>query len=134
MNTQKNTQVVKRLFENFLSLKIPAILKDLTEDVEWIYPGAPDIEFAGVFKGKKAVQEFYKRLNDTTEIETFTIEQYIAQDDAVAVTGYHKGNSLITDNEFESEWVMVFQLQNGKIKRCQTYIDTAKMSVAFWIA
>ncbi len=129
-----NTQIVKRFLEHFLTGNIPGLMKELAENVEWIYPGAPDVYFAGTYHGAKEVAEFFRRLNGSVEILEFSTAEIIGREDTVVATGFFRGYAISTENDFESDWVMVFHLKNGKIARCQTFLDTAKLAVAFFVA
>lgn len=129
-----NVQIVKRFLEDFLTGNVPGLLKALAENVEWIYPGEPDIYFAGNYRGQKEVAEFFRRLSGSVEILEFSTSEIVGQGDTVVAMGYFRGYALSTENDFESDWVMVFHLKDGKIARCQTYLDTARMGVAFFVA
>lgn len=134
MDKKTNTQTVKRFLEHFLTGNIPGLMKELAENVEWIYPGAPDIYFAGTYHGTKEVAEFFRRLSSSVEILEFSTSEIISQEDTVVSTGYFRGYAISTENDFESDWVMIFHLKSGKIVRCQTYLDTAKIGIAFFVA
>jgi hypothetical protein len=134
MRTEESLKVVKNFCENFLKGNRSAMLTNLAENVEWIYPGEPDIYYAGKYSGKAGVQEFFKKLYSSIEIQEFSLKDFIAQNNKVAVTGYMRGYSISTEQDFETDWVMVFELFDSKIIRCQTFLDTAKVATAFWIA
>jgi hypothetical protein len=134
MRTEESLKVVKKFCENFLKGNRSAMLADVAENVEWVYPGEPDIYYAGIYNGKAGVQEFFKKLYSSIEIQDFSLREFIAQDNKVAVTGYMRGYSISTEQDFETDWVMVFELFDNKIIRCQTFLDTAKVATAFWVA
>ena len=134
MKTYESLKIVKKFCENFIKGNRTAMMQEMADDVQWIYPGEPDIYYAGTFTGKAAVPEFFKRLASSVETLEFSTKDFIAQDTRVAVTGFIRGYSISTENEFESEWTMIFELKDQKIKRCQTYLDTAKIAAAFWVA
>ena len=97
MRTEESLKVVKKFCENFLKGNRSAMLADIAENVEWVYPGEPDIYYAGTYNGKAGVQEFFKKLYSSIEIQDFSLRDFIAQDNKVAVTGYMSGYSISTE-------------------------------------
>ncbi|MCB0289407.1 MAG: nuclear transport factor 2 family protein [Calditrichaeota bacterium] len=132
MNVQTTRNLIRSFFDHFAAENVPGILKLLAEEVEWHFPGSPDIPFAGVYQGPKRVSEFFRRMNDAVVIVEFALEDVIVQEDAAAATGMLQGRARSTEDSFSTPWAMVFNVSHGKIRKCQTFLDTAKVGLAFF--
>jgi ketosteroid isomerase-like protein len=57
---EKNLAIVQSLFAAFVRGDVPTLLAALTDDVEWILPGPPEIvPFAGAHRGPQAVLRYF---------------------------------------------------------------------------
>lgn len=65
MGEQENVKVVQQLYADFGKGNIPAILNTLAEDVEWREPAAGPPPFAGTYRGRERVGEFFRKLRAT---------------------------------------------------------------------
>jgi ketosteroid isomerase-like protein len=75
--------VVQQGYEAFGRGDIPAVLDLLTDDVEWTMQGPPVIPFAGTFRGREGIAEFFSLLDETVEFEQFEPRKFVAQGDTV---------------------------------------------------
>ena len=78
MAEQETIRVVQELFASFEKGDLPGILDRLTDDVEWRLAGPTEITYAGTRRGRDQVAEFFKILEQTSEFEEFTPQEYIA--------------------------------------------------------
>ena len=126
-----NTEIVKGMYAAFGRGDVAGVLNALADDVEWLTPGSKTIPFAGRYRGRAEVTGFFGKLAETTELDPFTIEQYIEQGDVVVVLGSYTGRSKAAQKSFSSRWSMVFTLRGGKVTRFEEYQDTAAIEKAF---
>ena len=125
MSDQTNVAVVQQAYEAFGRGDIPAFLEFLTGDVEWTTQGPSVIPFAGTFRGREGVEEFFTLLDETLEFEQFEPRKFIGQDDTVVVLGYERDVVKQTGRGFEEEWAHVYTLRDGKIATGLFLEDTA---------
>ena len=125
MRDQTNVAVVQQAYEAFGRGDIPAVLEFLTDDVEWTTQGPSVIPFAGTFRGREGVEEFFTLLDETLEFEQFEPRKFIGQDDTVVVLGYERDVVKQTGRGFEEQWAHVYTLRDGKIATGLFLEDTA---------
>jgi ketosteroid isomerase-like protein len=62
MSLEENAQTAQEGYAAFGRGDVPAILELLTDDIEWIEPGPPDvIPAAGTYRGKEEVGRLSRR-------------------------------------------------------------------------
>jgi ketosteroid isomerase-like protein len=123
----QNVDVVQQGYEAFGRGDIPAVLELLTEDVEWTEQGPSVIPFAGTFRGREGIAEFFTLLDETLEFEQFEPRKFVGQGDTVVVVGYERGLVKPTGRTFEHEWAHVYTLRDGKIATGLFLEDTAAL-------
>ena len=121
----QNVDVVQQGYEAFGHGDIPAVLELLTDDVEWTEQGPSVIPFAGTFRGREGIAEFFTLLDETLEFEQFEPRKFVGQGDTVVVVGYERGLVKPTGRTFEHEWAHVYTLRDGKIATGLFLEDTA---------
>jgi len=131
MNTDKNVQTIKGLYENFTKGNIPALLDGLSDNIIWVDAGAPAIPYAGTFKGKNEVAQFFSKMNEHCEVLKFDINNIVGFEDKVVSTGVFDIKSRKTGKSAETEWAMLWNFTDGKPSHFRSYLDTAKFAKAF---
>jgi uncharacterized protein len=125
MSDQTNVAVVQQGYEAFGRGDIPAVLDLLTDDAEWTMQGPSVIPFAGTFRGREGIAQFFTLLDETLAFEQFEPRQFIGQGDTVVVLGYERDVVKQTERGFEEEWAHVYTLRDGKIATGLFIEDTA---------
>ena len=126
MSEQANVRIVVDAYSSFKKGDIEKVLKVLSDDVEWITPGPPELmPFAGKRRGRQEVAEFFSTLNQQEEVELFEPQEYIAQKDKVIALIKYRGKVRATGKTVEADLVHVFTLVNEKVKSFREYYDTA---------
>jgi len=132
MSEQENVRTVIDAYSSFKTGDIEGVLKVLTEDVEWITPGPPELmPIAGKRRGRQQVAEFFSTLNEQEDVELFEPEEYIAQRDKVVALIKYRGRVRATGKKVEADLVHLFTFTNGKVKRFREYYDTAATMDAY---
>ena len=121
----QNVDVVQQGYEAFGRGDIPAVLELLTDDVEWTEQGPSVIPFAGTFRGREGIAEFFTLLDETLEFEQFEPRKFVGQGDTVVVLGYERDVVKETGRGFKEEWAHVYTLRDGKIATGLFVEDTA---------
>lgn len=131
MNAQENKQMVMDSYQLFLQGDIPSLLARCQDDAEWVERDSDCIPFAGTYHGKAEIAEFFTRLADGAEVLSFVVKDFIAEGDKVVVVGDASWLAKPTGRSFDSPWVHVLTLRDGKIARFEAYNDTAPAERAF---
>ena len=127
----QNVDVVQQGYEAFGRGDIPAVLELLTDDVVWTEQGPSVIPFAGTFRGREGIAEFFTLLDETLEFEQFEPRKFVGQGDTVVVVGYERSVVKQTGRRFEQEWAHVYTLRAGKIATGRFFENTAAQVEAF---
>lgn len=131
MSIEKNTQIVQEGYEKFGSGDIPGLLERFADDIQWTTPTVENAPFTGRRSGLEAVTEFFQLLNEAEEFSRFEPLEFVAQDDKVVVHGEFATTVKATGRSYESEWVHLFTLKDGKITNFLEFFDTAAANQAF---
>jgi len=115
MSEQQNIAVVQQVYGAFGRGDLDGILALLDPEVAWRTPGPPDLPTAGMYRGVKAVREFFGKLLNTFEITNFEPQDFLAEDEKVVVLGTSLERVKATGNAIEFRWVHVFTIRNGRI-------------------
>lgn len=125
MNEEKNTQLVRDAYAAFKRGDIPAVLKEMSDDVAWFLPGPKDIvPISGQRRGRAEVGAFFATLAETQEPEEFEPTELIAQGEMVVALGHYRWRVKATGRRFESDFAHVFTIKNGKVVKFHEYFDT----------
>lgn len=128
---QTNIEVVKSLYEAFGNRNIPGILELLDVNVEWGEPENPFNPAAGKRFGHQGFLDWINIGRSAEEILILRPERFLSDHDTVAATGYMKCKAISTQKIYESDFVHLVVLENGKIKRFQEFFDTYLAGEAF---
>ena len=125
-----NLKLTHEIYGHFSTGNVPAVFGMLTDDVIYLIPGSPDIVYAGVFNGKQEVGHFYKTLNDTLQYTSFEVKTFTTEGNKVIVEGAFAGIAKPTGKNFQTDWVMIWTFEDGKVKKHQTYLDSNNIANA----
>jgi ketosteroid isomerase-like protein len=101
------------------------LLPALAADVEWWVAGPPDIlPWAGMFRGRDAVESWFEDLNATMDYQQFEATEFIAQGETVVVVHKARGVARSTRRPFVSEIVRIWTVRGGEVVRVRSYYDT----------
>jgi ketosteroid isomerase-like protein len=124
MNEQENTKVVQKVYELFRKGD-ESFLKSFSDDISWELPEMKNVPYAGKFNGIEAVTDFFTRLGEAEESLIHNPTEFIAKDDKVIVLGNMKWRIKDTNNEYDSDFVHVLTVKDGKINGFREFMDTA---------
>ena len=128
-----NIKVVRDAYAAFGRGDMAALLACFTDDIRWqpAIGTAPHVPFSGERQGKAGVAEFFRLVAETEVFEEFAPQRFIAQDDAVVALGHYRAVARATGRRFESDFVMVFTLNDGLICGFKEFTDSAAVNEAF---
>ena len=131
MNAQENKQLVQEGYQEFLRGDIASMLMRCHDDAEWINPDSDTIPFAGAFHGKQGIAEFFTKLNANLQAIRFEPQAFVAEDDKVVVVGQATWQVKMNGRQFDTPWMHVFTMRDGKVASVQALTDTAATERAF---
>ncbi len=127
----QNIDVVKKAYEHFKTGDLQGLLAQFSDDISWHTPGFPKVPYAGRFRSRGEVAQFFVGLGKTAQFERFEPQEYLAREDRVVVFGFYAGLGRETGRPFATDWAMLFTVRNGKIAAFREFFDTANLGSAF---
>ncbi|WP_306391884.1 nuclear transport factor 2 family protein [Telluria beijingensis] len=131
MDAQNNKQMVMECYQLFMKGDIPSLLERCSDDADWIERDSDWIPFAGAHHGKAEIADFFAKFAGGAEPLSFVPRQFIAEGDMVVVAGDATWLAKPTGRSFDSPWVHILTIRDGKIARFEAYNDTAPAERAF---
>ena len=131
MSETTNTAVVQQAYEKFGSGDIDGLLALCADDITWTVPEIENAPFSGSRKGTESVKEFFKQLTDAEDLKRFEPLEFIAQNDKVVVLGESAVTVKENGRNYETDWVHVFTVRDGKVTEFAEYFDNAAATRAF---
>lgn len=131
MDAQENKRLVMEGYQMFQKGDIPHLLERYHDDAVWIEPESEHVPFSGRHNGKAEIARFFKSLDDAAQAIRFEPQEFVAEGDKVIVTGEATWLVRQTGRTYDSPWVHVFTLRDGKVARFQDYHDTAASDRAY---
>lgn len=123
----ENIQVVQRCYEEFGKGNPQGVLDLLSDDIVWINPGYPELPFSGRCTTKEEVMNFFIGLAQTSTLTRFEPREFYGDGNYVFVKGYMEGHTNIIPKPFEVDWLMMWEIEGGKVKFYQAFHETYKM-------
>ena len=131
MSEQQNVTLIQKLLEAFGRGDVQTILDHCTNDCEFYCPGPAIIPYTGTKKGRAEIQTYFDALIGTQSNANLSIDQFVAQGDAVVAIGRYTAKINSTGKPIDSPVVLTFQVQDGKIKRHMVIGDTAALAASY---
>ena len=127
-----NLQVVEVIYKGFESGDMDAILGSMSDGIVWLHPGRPEeIPFAGRFEGKAGVQHFFGTVFSLIDVLDQQIHSFESSGNKVIVIGYEHMRVKSTGKEYQSNWIHMYTVADGKAVAFEEFIDTAALVTAF---
>ncbi|WLI89308.1 nuclear transport factor 2 family protein [Massilia sp. R2A-15] len=131
MDTKDTKQLIMSAYQLYKQKDIKGILALCKDDVEWVGPEVESLPFAGNYSGRAAVGDFFTKLDQSMEPLKFEPETFIAEGDKVVVIGSGRWHVKTTGVDYDSPWVHIFTVRDGKIARFEQHTNTAVAEAAF---
>jgi ketosteroid isomerase-like protein len=128
MNTTSAKAVIEKWMGMLATGDMEAIAAMFTDDAVIDMPGTSDLPWAGRWRGRAKIDEYFKVMPAALEIREHEHKIWVAEDDMVAVTGLEAGASRISGKDYRAKWCWVFQVRDGKIALWDAYEDTEAMA------
>ena len=130
-NRLQNIEIVKKIYDAFSKRDINSILELLSMDIVWGEPEDPFNPTAGTRYGHEGFLEWVNIGRESEEILELELKKFLSDDDTVAVVGYTKCLAKPTGKIYETDFVHLVTLKDGKVIRFQEFFDTYVAAEAF---
>jgi len=108
--------VVRAAYAAFGRGDVAAIVNLLSDDVDWRFNGPKLLPYSGRFK-KAEVMQWFADVAAADDMQAFEPREFIPGGTHVTVLGWERCAAIPSGKVFETEWVHVFTVKNGKITR-----------------
>ena len=127
-----NPAFVRSLYDAFGRGDMQTIVDNVDPAIEWASNSSSDsIPWGGKRNGRAGVVSFFQALGDNLDFEAFEPRQFLDAGDAVTVLGRSRARfKRDGGGTFDSDWVHIFMIRDGKLARFQEYYDTAAIERA----
>ncbi len=130
--------VVKEMLELVARDDLPKALTLMSEDIDWQSPVTntvmDPVSWARPRHNRDEVSRFFNELFGRIRAIDLKPIMFIADKELVIVSGSTHGVVESTGNEYDTDWVMLVTVKNGKITKMHQYYDTAAIHMAFTAA
>lgn len=126
MVDQESVQVIRAAYAALEAGDAVKMLAVCADDVAWIYPGSETlVPVAGEFVGRIGIEEFFELLNEDESFQVITPKEFLQHGERIIVLGHYCSSIKSTGREYETDFVHIFTLRDGKIIKFQDFFDTA---------
>jgi len=126
MSAEDNIATVRGIYEAFGKGDVPAILEQLTDDVDWAAETSSDAApWYGMRKGKDEVVGFFQAIGGTVDVSVFNPKSFASNDDEVMVLIDFTMKSKETGREAAMQIFHYWHFRDGKVDHYRGTEDTA---------
>ncbi len=125
MNEQENRKVAEQMYETFNSGDVEGFLNLFSEDADWNSPKIENVPLETSFKGRDNIGKFLTEIEEHEEFLKIQPNEYIAQDDKVVVLGDLSVRSKTTNKQYDSGFVHIITVKDGKATGFLEFFDNA---------
>jgi len=122
----ENVAVVKQFFKYYEKNDVVGLREIFSPDIEWHVPGHHPL--AGTKRGIEEVIAYYKQLQKAN----FKAEVIILEGNENYVIDCHRGWAKVGNNKLDMSWVLLYTIENGKIKSMKNYPGNQHAADAFF--
>ena len=130
-STQASLELVRAAYRAFATRDIDSLLRLVSPAVEWGEPVDPLIPTSGTRNGLSGVLEWLRIGQDTETILAFEPSRFLADGDTVAVICRTTVVARSTGRTYDTDFVHVVTVDDGRIVRFQEFFDTWAAAEAF---
>lgn len=131
MAPRPNLEIVEEAYAAVGQGQIPHLIEMMADDVDIQVPGPLEIPFAGSYRGREGAGEFFLALAESAEVLQFQPTEYIAGGKQVVVLGHEQLTARATGRTWDTDWAMVWTIEDGRIAALREFHQTAAIAQAF---
>ena len=130
MNKEKNVETVKQVYADIVAKNLEGVFNSMTDDIKWEPPFTPEISHTKPRTGKNEIKDWIIEMAAEVTYNQVVPQAIYADDDAVIVKGFFEGRANHTGKPFQSDWVHIWKLRDGKIYYYQAFWNTDNVAKA----
>ena len=131
MPTDERIRLAQEVYAAFSRGDIDSILGKLTDDVVWSEPENPFNPAGGTRRGHEGFLEWVRIGHEAEEIEQLEPKRFLVDQSGVAIVGHLRCRARATGRIYESDFVHLLTIRDGKISAFQEFFDTYAAGEAF---
>lgn len=117
--------VVKQCYEAYARGDVATIVESVADEVDWVCVAPSHIRYSGRRHNPTEVQQFFADIAHSDHVHSFVPWEFIDAGEHVVVLGRERATAKESGRVFETDWVHVFTVRDGKICRWRGFFDTA---------
>ena len=129
--SQANLDVVKKIYSAFGQGDLPTVVKNCTPQATWFISGPPSIPYSGHHCQQQGIERCLYLIVRSLEIQEFLPREFFEHDDTILVLGHERMRVKSTGCSFETDWVHVWKLLDGRVHEFRELWDSAAVARAF---
>ena len=123
---EKNKALIAKYYEYYAKGDISGIRSVMADDVEWHIPGHHPL--SGTKKGINEIVAFFKQLQKAN----FRAQVHILAANEDYVIDCHRGWGEYGEHKIDMNWVLLFKIEEGKIRNVQNFAGDQHTADAFF--
>jgi uncharacterized protein len=123
-------EVVRSAYDAFGRGDFPAILELLADHFEWKFCGSKGLPYTGTFRTRDEMARWFASIGEVEDIQVFEPREFLTAGENVTVLGWERTQAKFGGRLFETEWVHVFTVREGRIVRFWGMYDTEASAAA----
>src|SRR2546421_100356 len=131
MGESENVTLMKAAYAAFDRGDVAGLLEMLAPDVEWNWPAVKEIPHSGPRRGRHEAAAFFETLTAVEEPVEFRRDEFLAHGDRVVVLGTYRARAKSSGGHWESDFVHVWTVREGRIARFDIQYNTAAAVEAY---
>lgn len=131
MDEGRHADRVREAYAAFGRRDVQPLLAALADDVEWVDPLPADYPVGGTFRGKAAVQDYFRQLAQIAEFRSFDLVDVIAAGDKVVALIHLETTMRHNGRPFAGDSAHVWTFRDGQAVQYRIYADTAGIMAAY---
>lgn len=131
---QSAEQVLASYFQALGNKQIDRVIELVHDEANFIIlkkESSEKIPLYGTFHGKEGVRKYLNLLAEAEQIERFVLHKLIGNQDAACAWGNFRIKVNVTGKVFESDWAIICEVEQERIRFFQIFEDTAALEEAF---
>lgn len=122
----ENVEIVRTAYDTFQKGDLEALSQHFAEDAEWETPDS--LPLGGIVRGRGAIMGNFAQIPQYWKEFSVDPEEYIDAGDTIVVRGMQRAAGA--GGSFQSRYLQVFKMKDGKVVRGEFIADTAKAKEA----
>ena len=130
MSAEQKIETIREMYSAFGRADVPAIIANLTDDVEWVSHLDPVVPWAGDFSGKERVTKFFEAIFQSVDLEAFEPIEWASNEDTVISLGEFACRVRSNGKRARARWVFLWKFRDRKVYSYEQFCDPA-LAAAF---